>query len=445
MVNWVIVGLLTMPMIANSVQGIIAPFFPAVADSKGISGQVKGLIFSAFPVAATIASPLVGEYINRFGRRKFLVLGGLVIVRAKQATSLFLFANMPEYPYGVFIAIGLIARFLQGVGGGMIGTSALSIIAVTFPARLEVLIGAMQSLNGVGMMLGPLVGSVIFKFFGFTVLFCSFGVMFLVYLPLCYLLLPQDVFKVSTRQQVRLIELLSLRVSLTQKVYMNSVLIIVSFSALGFIEPTLCGYLEDFDLSQVGCGLVFTLPTVVYALSVGVINQLCKTIDRRVVMLIGVSLVSFGLMLLGPWTYTFLPKSLYTTLFGTAVVGAGLAFSMLPSMPDMLNEALVQLPSYAKEQLSDKISGIINTSFYLGKAIGPPLGGLLTDYFGFRSANAVYAGVMLSFAMFYGLFNRAFWAMNEGGALKKEALLGSELISTKLLGFSEITAASEDV
>lgn len=212
MVNWTLVGLLSMPMFANAVNGLIAPFFPSVAKAKGVIGPIQGVIIGAFSVAACLASPFVGEKINSFGRRKFLILGGLVIVRARQSISLFMFSNMPNYSYEVFVAIGIISRFLQGIGGGCIGTAALSIIAVSYPKRMEVLIGAMQTLNGIGMMLGPLIGSVILNFFGFTVLFCIFGSLFLLYLPACYMLLPKDVKTEVSMDQVKLMELLRIRV-----------------------------------------------------------------------------------------------------------------------------------------------------------------------------------------------------------------------------------------
>lgn len=213
MVNWTLVGLLSMPMFANAVNGLIAPFFPDVAKAKGISGQLQGCIISAFPVAAALTSPFVGENINNFGRRKFLIFGGCVIVSYRQAFSLFMFANMPQYPYSVFIALGLVSRFLQGIGGGTVGTAALSIIAASFPHRIEVLIGAMQTLNGVGTMLGPLIGSVILKYFGFTALFCMFGALFVFYLPFCYVILPKDILIHHNESSVKLSELLRLKVS----------------------------------------------------------------------------------------------------------------------------------------------------------------------------------------------------------------------------------------
>lgn len=185
---------------------------------------------------------------------------------------------------------------------------------------------------------------------------------------------------------------------------MNACAIIVSFSALGFIEPTLCVFVQGYGVTDVGCGLVFTLPTVVYALSVGVVNRLSKKLDRGVLVLSGLSLVSLGLLLLGPWSYSFLPKTLYTTLCGTAAVGCGLAFTMLPCMPDMLEEATEALPFLGKDQLSDKLSGIITTAFYIGKSIGPPLGGYLSDQVGFSTANAWYALGVVGFAGLYGRF-----------------------------------------
>jgi MFS family permease len=43
---------------------IISPFFPAFAESKGISEFIVGIIYSSNPVGAVISALVIGKIIN---------------------------------------------------------------------------------------------------------------------------------------------------------------------------------------------------------------------------------------------------------------------------------------------------------------------------------------------------------------------------------------------
>ena len=70
--------------------GIIIPLLPFYASTFGASPFVVGLLFASFSLAQLIASPLLGELSDRWGRRPVLILsliGTAVITTGSTGTS----------------------------------------------------------------------------------------------------------------------------------------------------------------------------------------------------------------------------------------------------------------------------------------------------------------------------------------------------------------------
>src|SRR6187200_793721 len=61
--------------------GIIVPLLPFYAERFGASGLTIGLLFGVFSLCQLIASPILGEVSDRYGRRPVLIfsLAGTVL------------------------------------------------------------------------------------------------------------------------------------------------------------------------------------------------------------------------------------------------------------------------------------------------------------------------------------------------------------------------------
>ena len=57
----------------------------------------------------------------------------------------------------------------------MIGISSFSLVVNNFPNEKEALIGYMEAFQGIGRVIGLLISSWIYEFFGFAVTFYSVG------------------------------------------------------------------------------------------------------------------------------------------------------------------------------------------------------------------------------------------------------------------------------
>jgi MFS family permease len=65
----------------------------------------------------------------------------------------------------LFFGLSLGIRFIQGVGDSMVATAAYSVVSMEFPHQREIYIGYCQTAVGLGLLLGPVIGTTIYKFF----------------------------------------------------------------------------------------------------------------------------------------------------------------------------------------------------------------------------------------------------------------------------------------
>jgi MFS family permease len=75
-----------------------------------------------------------------------------------------------------FYIVEFFARFLQGVADSVIIVSIQAILAIEFPKTIERYMGYLEMAMGVGLTLGPIIASSIFRFVGYTNTFFFFAI-----------------------------------------------------------------------------------------------------------------------------------------------------------------------------------------------------------------------------------------------------------------------------
>lgn len=85
---------------------------------------------ACYPLAFLITSPIVGIFMERLGRKNFVVFGMLLMTIA---TGTFGLASYVGKTAGVFFAISIVARTMQGIADGMITVTMPSIIVMEYP------------------------------------------------------------------------------------------------------------------------------------------------------------------------------------------------------------------------------------------------------------------------------------------------------------------------
>lgn len=169
-------SILGLTAMANSAYAIIAPFLPFEFKRKGIDDAWMGYIFSIYSIAVIFCSPVVGKMITIVGRRNLIVFGlGLMGVSFVSFGAISTVEHRPT-----FIALALFNRFLQGLSSCMIQTNMYSLGTNFFPDHKDAMIGYMEAVTGIGLILGPLIGSALYALGGYVFIFYSFGLLFII-------------------------------------------------------------------------------------------------------------------------------------------------------------------------------------------------------------------------------------------------------------------------
>ncbi len=143
-------GLLILEALVGVEFMVVAAILPAVQeDLHGL--QLYGWNYSALTLASLGAVPIAGKLTDRLGPRR--VLAGAI---GFYIAGLVLAAAAPS------MLVLVIARFVQGIGGGGLYTVSLATVAKTYPERIRprvmALLASMWILPG---LLGPSMGALL--------------------------------------------------------------------------------------------------------------------------------------------------------------------------------------------------------------------------------------------------------------------------------------------
>jgi MFS family permease len=157
---------------------MIIPLLPFYATKYGASAATVGVIVSAFSLAQLLMAPAWGRVSDRHGRRPVIAVG-LVVTAIGYAT----------FALAGSVAALLIARLVQGMGGGTIGVVQAYVADVSAPAERTKSLGWLSAVTSLGAVLGPAIGSVLVRAggqplagwgaAGFVLLVAAFGWNFL--------------------------------------------------------------------------------------------------------------------------------------------------------------------------------------------------------------------------------------------------------------------------
>ena len=92
-----------------------------------------------------------------------------------------------------FLVIYFVARLFQGTAAVAIQVTIYSTAAIFYPDKKQLMIGLLEAAAGLGMMLGPLLGTLLFAIGGYNFMFYSFGSFFLILAALLHFLLPKNI------------------------------------------------------------------------------------------------------------------------------------------------------------------------------------------------------------------------------------------------------------
>lgn len=147
-------------------QTILAAAIPAIAGALDNFADVSWLA-SAYLISATVTAPVYGHLGDRYGRRRMLFIALGIFIVASIACSL-----------ATSMGMLIVARAIQGLGGGGLMTTAQAMIGEHIPARQRGRFqGYFAALFAASSTIGPVLG-------GYLTQHASWRAVFLINLPL---------------------------------------------------------------------------------------------------------------------------------------------------------------------------------------------------------------------------------------------------------------------
>jgi predicted MFS family arabinose efflux permease len=276
------------------------------------------------------------------------------------------------------------------------------LISNIFAEETEVKLGIMETVGGVGLIMGPVIGGVFYSIGGYVFVFIVYDLLLLVLGVMTYLLLPSDRPEEEKKKDKNKKGMCKL--AFNWKIMLDLVIVIFGMGGPAFLEPVLASHINsESHYSQMIITSLFGLPMLGYALAVKIQSMLPRSLDKRIVLLLGLLFEAIGFLTVGPWPGFHLPHSYIIISFGLFLIGCGSAWAYLPTLPHMIHTGLTILGYQDREYLSDTLSGIMGTCHYLGEFTAPLAAGFLTHKQGFHGATGTVGGVILLYILFYTL------------------------------------------
>lgn len=349
------------PFVMVLSNSLLIPALPLMQSAMRLSPFQVGLIITAFSVPAGLTIPIAGFLSDRFGRKIIIVpaliifgVGGLLAGVAGLLTA------------NPFIWI-LAARVLQGIGGGGTYQLAMALTGDIFQtAERAKALGLLESANGLGKVVSPIIGSLA----ALLIWFAPFFIYPLLAVPVAIgvWLVVKEPDRARTKQTVHQYlaavwkVLRKNAVSLSAAFLAGLLALFMLFGVLSYFSDVLE---ERYAIKGLTKGFVIAIPVLGLAITAFLsgswlqkqAGKVCKWASMGGMLLIG------GSLLVPAFTTNLYVLISAITLQG---IGTGLA---LPAINLMITGA-------AEQEERGMITCLYGTVRFFGAAFGPPIFGL---------------------------------------------------------------------
>jgi DHA1 family tetracycline resistance protein-like MFS transporter len=353
--------------------GIIIPLLPFYAQTFGASPLTIGLLFATFSVCQLIASPILGAWSDRWGRRPVLLFSLLGTV-----------ASFVLLALAKSLLLLFIARIVDGLSGGNISTARAYIADTTTDEQRAKAYGVLGAAFGLGFIIGPALSGMLSPI-SYTAPIWVAAVLTMVAAVLAFFWLPETVHRAQAggvawwrvlpemlgRPGVRRLLWVDFLYWSSQAIYQTTFAL---FGALRF----------GFDAPQIGY-LLSAFAVLGVIVQAGLIGPIVRRFGERPTFITGATLAAGGL---GMAAFIHaLP--LFLAIMVPAAVGMGLCG---PTIVSLLSRCV----SGAEQGRLQGSAGALES---FGRAAGPVWGHALLQRFGEGAAYVSAALALLSSAL----------------------------------------------
>jgi DHA1 family tetracycline resistance protein-like MFS transporter len=352
--------------------GIIIPLLPFYAETFGASPLAIGLLFASFSLSQLIASPVLGEWSDRWGRRPILIfslLGTVVsfVMLALAHSLVMLFA----------------ARIVDGLSGGNITTARAYIGDIATEENRARSFGMLGAAFGLGFIIGPGLGG-LFARISYTAPIWAAAIITVAAMLLAWFWLPETVHRTSASagSPWRALREVGGRPGL-RVLFTIDFLYWASFAVYQTTFALFGQRRFGFDATHIGY-LLAAFGFLGVLVQAGMVGPVVRAIGERRTLTIGLLFAAVG------WGGSALTHSfwVFVAMLVPGAIGIGLT-----------NPSLISLVSAAGGRHEQgRVQGAAGALESLGRTLGPVWGNGMLQWMGEGAAYASAAGVLIGTA-----------------------------------------------
>jgi major facilitator superfamily permease len=347
-------------------QGLAIPVLPLLPAVVEQGAAAIGILFASYAVAMVVATLFAGRLVDRRGPKGPLVTGLIVL-----AIATLLFAT--GGPYWLL----LVARFVQGIAGGVAWVAALSLIAATtgFDKRGQMMGIAMSTVT-LGVLVGPPLAGFLVDAFGPASPFLTATVVAIVDLILLVAFIPGSPRQTDDTAGPFTV----LRVPGSASIVAA---IAIGAAVLAAVQPVLPGHLGA-QATSTTIGMLFGISALVSIIANPIVGRFVASVSPRLLIGIGIVAVVAALLVLG-WS-----TSIWQVAVGMGILGLSSAMLLAPATTLISEQGFRSTPPTLGGSFA-----LYNLAYAAGLTIGPLMTGFGAQKTGFITA-MVIAAVVLS-------------------------------------------------
>ncbi|MCM3341830.1 MFS transporter [Paenibacillus sp. MER TA 81-3] len=369
--------------------GLIIPVMPSFMNIMHLSGKTMGYLVAAFAVAQLIMSPLAGRWVDRYGRKKIIIIG------------LFLF-GVSELIFGLAtnVSVLYISRILGGISAAFVMPGVTAYVAdITSVQERPKAMGYISAAISTGFIIGPGIGGFIAEYGVRMPFFFAAAIAFLACISSIFILKEQltkeQLAEISANtKQTNFIS--DLKRSLHPLYFIAFIIVFVLAFGLSAYETVFSLFSDHkFGFTPKDIAAIITISSIF-----GVIAQVFmfgKMVDKLgEKKLIQLCLVTGAILAVASTVISSYLAVLAVTCF------IFLAF-------DLLRPALTTFLSRAAGKEQGFVAGMNSTYTSLGNIVGPAMAGILFD------VNIHYPYLFAAVIMVIGLGITVMWKEKQLG------------------------------
>lgn len=376
--------------------GIPVAYFPNVAKNRGISAMVVGVIFSMYPLGAFFSGFHVGKMLDKWDRKKVIIYSQLVMGLSIITFGL---SSLIDDNF-LFVAIALLTRTSQGGSLGAYQTAAYAYVPEFWPDEIELRVGLLEMTVGFGIGAGPLIGAMIYGVLGYLSIFIGPGVIIAcIGSVVAYFILPQNKKREESYE-----ETLSIKASFSRKeMWYTFTAMIFNYIPFTLIMPELENEVVEKGGSPEKASLVFACNQLGYALAIAVLI-ISRQKNAKAIYFVGLILTIVSMVIMGSDEIISVSNEnhLFLLAFGMFLIGIVNALALIPSISEFISILETIFPDTSKHLIDNMASGVFTAAISCAEFIGPILGGILSDFYGFSMNCLIYGVIVFFFLIMYG-------------------------------------------